>query len=271
MKHEEIPEDGAHDLEIHTHETTRIFPSNNPSKDQFSYPNVISYDREPINKRRKVKFCVFAICLGLLVIGRFSVPSNIIEHVRDIPMEWLDSFNKFVEENYTWRITFQIICSLFMDIMFIGTGIFWIIRGNSSRLVVSTLAFYIVRAIIQALFWLPFPQGFYWWDDPGFPSAVVPYGRGSDFFFSGHIGFVTLCASEWKKNGYNKVAWGIVVGGVYTAFILLAYHVHYTIDLFTGIFFAHWMFRTVDDHKEKIDNCLISLYYSGRFLFQKGV
>ena len=29
-----------------------------------------------------------------------------------------------------------------------------------------------------------YPEGFYW-EYPGFPSFVVPYGRTSDFFFSG--------------------------------------------------------------------------------------
>ncbi len=32
---------------------------------------------------------------------------------------------------------------------------------------------------------MTFPEGFYW-DTPGFPSLVVPYGRTSDFFFSGN-------------------------------------------------------------------------------------
>ena len=31
---------------------------------------------------------------------------------------------------------------------------------------------------------MQYPTGFYW-EDPGVPSLVVPYGYTSDFFFSG--------------------------------------------------------------------------------------
>lgn len=31
---------------------------------------------------------------------------------------------------------------------------------------------------------MTYPQGFYW-EPPGFPSFAVPYGKTSDFFFSG--------------------------------------------------------------------------------------
>ena len=34
------------------------------------------------------------------------------------------------------------------------------------------------------MFVFDYPDG-YFWEHPGFPSIVVPYGRSSDFFFSG--------------------------------------------------------------------------------------
>jgi len=32
---------------------------------------------------------------------------------------------------------------------------------------------------------MTYPEGFYW-EAPGFPSFAVPYGKTSDFFFSGN-------------------------------------------------------------------------------------
>jgi len=272
MKSHQMSEENSNDFEAATHESDVSLKTQKIKKSHQKTSLDILYEQEPTNKRIKIKLCVFLVCLTFLFIGRYSVPSNDIPHIKDIPMNWFDSFNAFIEENHAWRNAFQIICSLFMDIMFIGTGAYWILRGNSSRLVVATLAFYIVRAIVQGLFWLPFPhKGYYWWDDPGFPSFVVPYGKGSDFFFSGHIGFVTICATEWKRAGRKVLFWILTIGGIYTAIILLAYHVHYSIDLFTGAFFAHWMYTQVDDNKEAIDSFVISLYYNGKSLLQKGV
>ena len=51
---------------------------------------------------------------------------------------------------------------------------------------------------------MTFPQG-YFWDYPGFPSLVIPYGRTSDFFFSGHTGFLTICCLEWYHLGYRRL------------------------------------------------------------------
>ena len=48
--------------------------------------------------------------------------------------------------------------------------------------------FYLVRAVLQSVETSPFPDGFYW-ENPGFPSLLNMYGKQSDFFYSGHIGF----------------------------------------------------------------------------------
>jgi len=98
---------------------------------------------------------------------------------------------------------------------------------------------------------------------------VVPYGRGSDFFYSGHIGFVTICATEWFENKKKLVGWLIVLGGVYTAFILLAYQVHYSIDLFAGLFFASWCWHFFDRNKEVIDSFFIKVYVRLYCMFTK--
>jgi len=269
--HQMPEENNSLDMETQVHESDVSLKTQRPKKVHHKTSSDIRYEQEPTSKRVKIRLVVFVVCLSFLFIGRYSVPSNHIEHIKDKPMEWFDKFNAFIKENTYWRNALQILCSLFMDVMFFASGAFWILRGNTGRLVVATLSFYIVRAIVQALFWMPFPHdGYYWWDDPGFPSFVVPYGVGSDFFFSGHIGFVTICALEFKKNGLMPAFWILTVGGIYTAIILLAYHVHYSIDLFTGVFFGHYMFMIIDHYKEPIDSVLVSIYYNGKSLLQKG-
>jgi len=218
-------------------------------------------------KKTLIRLTIFVLCLTVLVVGRSSVPDNNPPCLVDKIQDWLQGANNFILNNAAWRDALQILCSSFMDVMFLSTGAYWVFRGNSSRLIITTLVFYIVRAIIQSIWFSPFPTG-YWWEDPGFPSLVVPYGRGSDFFFSGHIGFVVICASEWKKNGFPLASKIIALGGVYTAFILLIYRIHYSIDVFTGITFSHYVFILVDEYKTPIDNALIKFYdYIRAFIF----
>jgi len=222
------------------------------------------YDLEPHQTKVKIRLFIFGLCLVLLVIGRYNIPSEITYVCIDRLQNLFLGFNDFINENAFWRNTLMIICSLFMDLMFLATGFNWILRGGSSRLIVSVVSFYLIRAAVQAIWVSPFPEKGYWWNDPGFPSLVVPYGVGSDFFFSGHIGFVTICALEWKKNGNRVMAWLLAIGGIYTGFILLTYKVHYSIDLFTGVTFAHYLYMLVDENKEKIDETLIKIYCYGR-------
>lgn len=218
-------------------------------------------EEEAFSERKQlgVKLIIFILSLSFLIAGRFTVPDNEPSCIFDRVQMWLLDVNYFILHNTVWRNTMQIICSSFMDVMFLTTSGYWVLYGKSGRLMISTIFFYVVRALIQKVWESPFPAGF-WWYDPGFPSLVVPYGRGSDFFFSGHIGFVVLCGSEWYKNGHKLITALIFIGGCYTAFVLMAYQVHYCIDIFTGIFFAHWCWTIYDLHKHKFDGFFLNIY-----------
>jgi len=228
------------------------------------------YESESPKKKLRLRLTIFTVCLTILFIGRYQIPDEVTYVCIDRVQALFYGANDWIMENPFWRNTLQIICSLFMDIMFLSTGINWIIRGGSSRLIVTTISFYLLRAMVQAVWVSPFPDKGYWWYDPGLPSLVVPYGEGTDFFFSGHIGFVTICAMEWKVNGHKLIPKIFAVGGIYTGLILLIYKVHYSIDLFVGVTFAHWLFMLVDQNKEMFDNFFIWVYYNaGKVLGKK--
>jgi len=208
--------------------------------------------------KRSVRLAVFIIVVAFLIIGRFSVPDDIIPCMEDKVFHALQFANDFINKagNEVYRSVFQALCSALVDISFIITFAYWILKGKSGRLPITLAIFYITRAAIQKIAFLPYPEGWYWYD-PGFPSLVVPYGRGSDFFFSGHTGFMVICASEWHslKNAkhHNKVRNFVILSGIYTILILLVYRIHYFIDVFTGLFFAEWVFCKVDKHKDTFD------------------
>lgn len=234
-----------------------------PLDDQMNRSRYISSaQNQGIVSDRKflaMKFVVFLGCVGVLIAGRFSVPDNEVECIVDQVQIWLAGANAAILGDPALRNALQIMCSAFMDILFLSTAGYWVLTSRTARLILTVLIFYITRALIQKIWFDPFPPG-YWWYDPGFPSLVVPYGRGSDFFYSGHIGFVTICLCEWVS---NKKPWMIaftVVGGFYTGFILLTYRVHYSIDIFTGLVYAHWCYLMMDRYKEPIDTFFVKVY-----------
>ena len=72
-----------------------------------------------------------------------------------------------------------------------------------------------------------FPPGYYW-DDPGFPSMVVPYGNTTDFFYSGHVGFLNIAALEWYRNKIYIMSYVTIANFIYMIFALLIFR-HYSI------------------------------------------
>jgi hypothetical protein len=98
-----------------------------------------------------------------------------------------------------------------------------------------------LRQLCQMLCPLPAPSGMVW-RYPGVPSVLVTYGTANDFFFSGHTaiavyGAATL-AGHWGR-------WGLAMGvaiALFEAVTVLVLRAHYTMDVFTGIVCALWVF-----------------------------
>jgi len=224
-----------------------------------------------LKQQRIAKVFVFLFLVGVLIFGRASVPSNEIACVEDKTFNVLENITRWLiatPGNEGWRNALQIIGSALIDIVFLITLGYWVIYGRSSRLIITLAIFYGVRAVVQHLFWLPFPN-MYWWEDPGMPSLVVPYGRGSDFFFSGHSGFVVICMMEWATWGYKKIKWFCAVVLAYTIFILLVYRIHYCIDIFTGVFFADYTYLRVTKGQDWLDAKFVTIAAKIRGVFNR--
>jgi len=116
-----------------------------------------------------------------------------------------------------------------------------------------------LRQICQGLCALPPPDGIIW-RDPGFPSLVVTYGVGNDFFFSGHTAIAVLGAVELARLGRRwlvPVALAIVV---FQSAVVLVLRAHYTMDVFTGIVTALLVAVLVADLAPPCDRALARLF-----------
>lgn len=91
------------------------------------------------------------------------------------------------------------------------------------------------------------------WDYPGIPSIVVPYGLQSDYYFSGHCGFLAMNIINQWKHGNKKRALLILLVLPYVAFTLIMSRIHYTIDIPIGIMFGFYVYIMVEPHVKKLD------------------
>ena len=130
--------------------------------------------------------------------------------------------------------------SLVIDVLgayLIGSAIF----GASIRPYLGLVMIFALRQICQMLCPLPAPAGMVW-RYPGVPAILVTYGTANDLFFSGHTaiavyGAATL-AGHWGP-------WGLALGlciAVFEAATVLVLRAHYTMDVFTGIVCALWVY-----------------------------
>ena len=130
--------------------------------------------------------------------------------------------------------------SLVIDLLgayLLGSAVF----GVSFRPYLGLVMVFALRQICQMLCPLPAPAGMVW-RYPGIPAVLVTYGTTNDLFFSGHTaiavyGAATL-AGHWGP-------WGLAIGltiAVFEAVTVLVLRAHYTMDVFTGIICALWVY-----------------------------
>jgi hypothetical protein len=136
-----------------------------------------------------------------------------------------------------------IVTSGFIDIF----GLFligWSILGPSMRPFLALLILFIFRQISQALCALPAPPGMIW-RYPGFPSLLVTYGTGNDFFFSGHTAIAVLGAVElFRIHPGLGVAAGVIA--LTEAAVVILLRAHYTMDVL-GALAAVWCAVGISD------------------------
>lgn len=98
-----------------------------------------------------------------------------------------------------------------------------------------------------------FPEG-YLWEYPGFPSLVVSYLKTNDFFFSGHVGLPIIIICELYKMKKFIMIYFTVFTLFLEFFTMIALRGHYSIDLVTGIFMAHYCYILTEKYIHHLDN-----------------
>jgi len=133
-----------------------------------------------------------------------------------------------------------IISSLVIDLLgayLLGTAIF----GASIRPYLGLVLVFALRQICQMLCPLPAPAGMVW-RYPGIPAILVTYGTANDLFFSGHTAIAVYGACTLAGHyGTWGLAFGLAIA-IFEAVTVLVLRAHYTMDVFTGIVCALWVY-----------------------------
>ena len=133
-----------------------------------------------------------------------------------------------------------IISSLVIDLLgayLLFTAIF----GESIRPYLGLVMLFALRQICQMLCPLPAPSGMVW-RYPGVPAILVTYGTANDLFFSGHTAIAVYGVATLAG---HLGTWGLVLGlavAFFEAITVLVLRAHYTMDVFTGIVCALWVY-----------------------------
>jgi hypothetical protein len=133
-----------------------------------------------------------------------------------------------------------IVSSLVIDLLgayLLITAIF----GPSFRPYLGLVMLFALRQICQMLCPLPAPAGMVW-RYPGVPAILVTYGTANDLFFSGHTAIAVFGAATLAAHhGPWALALGLAIA-IFEAVTVLILRAHYTMDVFTGIVCALWVF-----------------------------
>lgn len=185
-----------------------------------------------------LRFVLTAITLGIWfwtqsLIARRAVPAS---GVGDALHTLTAGLNAYFYSSPSAANALLILSSALID----GLGLFLLGRwlfGPSVRPFLGLVLLLGMRQIMQAICALPPPPNMIW-HYPGFPSLLVTYNVGDDFFFSGHTAIAVFGGIELAhlgKRWLTVIAVGIVLFEMAAVLILRA---HYTMDVFAGLLAA---------------------------------
>lgn len=188
------------------------------------------------------------------LIGKRAAPEG---RIGDLLLDLTAPVNRHLHENPRASTLLLIGTSALIDLLglfLLGQATF----GPSARPFVGLLILFGLRQVCQGLCALPAPEGMIW-RNPGFPSIFVTYGTSTDLFFSGHTALAVYGCLELAFWGgpVAAVAGAVIVAVEIAAVIVL--RAHYTMDVFTGIVAALWVWSIAFPAGAVVDSLLESL------------
>jgi hypothetical protein len=158
--------------------------------------------------------------------------SGIGDGVHRLTARWHRYFSEH-DKSANLALILSSLCIDILGLSLIAAAVF----GPSFAPFIGIILVFSLRQISQLCCTLPPPPGIIW-RDPGFPTILVTYGVGNDFFFSGHTALAVLGAIEICHLAPWWLGALAIVVALGEALIVLVLRAHYTMDVITGAFAA---------------------------------
>lgn len=178
---------------------------------------------------------LFSLCAWFKSQGMLEERKQSGNEISDLLLILTAPVNRYLREHRKSADRLLIISSLFIDCFGVFLIIFSVV-GDSVRPFISLLVLFALRQLFQVICALPKPEGMIW-RDPGFPSLLVTYDVGNDFYFSGHTSIAVLATIElYCINPSFGVAAGIIA--IFEIATVIVLRAHYSMDIFTAVLAA---------------------------------
>jgi 1-acyl-sn-glycerol-3-phosphate acyltransferase len=190
-------------------------------------------------------------CHGRPLIERIGKIGDLLHELSAPQNAWLNAHPRAANATL-------IVASAFIDLFglyLLGSSLL----GATLRPFLALVILFALRQLCQGLSTLPAPQGIIW-RHPGFPSLLVTYDVGNDFFFSGHTAIAVLAVLELGRAG---PPWLVAAAGLVAVFevvTVIVLRAHYLVDVFAAAFVAWGCESAASRFAPAIDACLHRLF-----------
>lgn len=164
------------------------------------------------------------------LIGARPAPTGVIG---DGLLNATSAANLYLQTHTAAANLLLIVSSAIIDLMGVFLLAKWVF-GASLRPFLALVIVLGLRQCMQSLVALPAPPNTIW-HYPGFPSLLVTYGVGNDYFFSGHTAIAVVAVAEIAHLGKRWLTGVGVLIALFEIVTVLVLRAHYTMDVFTGI------------------------------------
>ncbi len=263
----QIADDDREQLIPNSSENNTNNMRNNENQNNVENQDNNQVQSPPWSRRRTVVTIVRSslVFVGLIVVFLntlfgFVLPSGNIDCVVDYTHKGTSSINQSLIDNPGLRKALMIISALALDVLFLIKIGYFIFKSKTWRLIVSIIAFFLIRSIAQVIFQEKFPEGYAWYY-PGFPSITVSYLKANDFYFNSSTGLMLICALDFyyeKQFVYFVLS---LCSIVFQSLLLICLRGQYIIDIFSSLVIAHFIVLNVSDYIHYLDHNKVIGFY----------